>query len=82
MTDEAWMALAFLGGPVAAIVHFKASGWAGAALLAGLPCALLVVAGWPDGVFHEPFPALLVWAVIAFPGYAAGVALVVLRVVR
>jgi hypothetical protein len=82
MTDQAWLASAFLGGIAAAIVHFKASRLGCAAILCGLPCGLLIALGWPDGFFNEPFPAFLVWAVLAFPGYAAGVAAVVLRLVR
>jgi hypothetical protein len=82
MTVEAWAALAFLGGLTAAIVHFKTSTWAGAAIASGLPCALLILFGFPDGLVGAPFPAFLIWAVFAFPGYGAGVAAVVLRIVR
>jgi hypothetical protein len=82
MTDEIWMALAFFGGMAAAIAHFKASGWAGAAIVFGLPCALVLLFGPPDGMLHEPFPSLCAWTMLAFPGFAAGVAAVVLRIIR
>ncbi len=82
MTFEAWFSLAFLGGAAAAIVHFKTSRLGCFSVLVGLPCVLLVVAGGPLGFEREPFPIFLAWAVFAFPGYAAGVAAVVLRIVR
>lgn len=82
MSDDGWIAFAFLAGLSAAIVHFKTSRLGCVATLFALPFGLLVALGWPDGLFHEPFPALLVWLVFAFPGYAVGAAAVVLRIVR
>ena len=82
MILEVWFSLAFVGGAVAAIVHFKTSRLGCVTILIGLPCALLVAVGWPGGFEREPFPIFLAWTVFAFPGYAAGAAAVVLRIVR
>lgn len=82
MIELVWIATAFFAGIAAAIACFKWSRTGCAAILFALPCALILLFARPDSLLHEPFPAFLAWAVFAFPGFCAGAAAVVLRIVR
>jgi hypothetical protein len=84
MSFEAWMVIALLAGLAGAIAHFKHSCLAAAAILFGLPVAIVALLGWPydDDWIDTATVSILFWAVLGFLGFAVGAAAVALRIVR